>query len=62
MYDDEDKRGEIGDKEATKIKFWLIRLLSKMHNIIIYICGLTAWIAEFLELAGRLILLNNYMR
>jgi hypothetical protein len=33
-----------------------------MHNIVIYIRGSTAWIAEFLELASRMIPLDNCTR
>jgi hypothetical protein len=33
-----------------------------MHNIVIYIRSLTAWIAEFLELASKIILLDNRTR
>ena len=36
--------------------------LGKMHNIIIHIHGSTAQITEFLELAGRLIPLDNHTR
>ena len=61
-YDDEDKKGEKRDEEAKRIKFRLMGPLGKMHNIIIHICGSTAWIAEFLELAGRLIPLDNHTR
>jgi hypothetical protein len=33
-----------------------------MHNIVIHICGLTTWIAEFLELTSRMIPLDNCTR
>jgi hypothetical protein len=36
--------------------------LGKIYNIIVYIRGLTARIAEFLELVGRRILLDNRIR
>jgi hypothetical protein len=60
-YDNEDKTGE-GDKEARKAKFRLMGPLGKMYNIVIYIRGSTARIAEFVELAGRRIPLDNRTR
>jgi hypothetical protein len=41
-YNNKEQQGDTKDKKAKKIKFRLIRLLSQMHNIVIYICGLTA--------------------
>ena len=61
-YDDQDKRGEKGDEEERKVKFRLIGPLSKVHNVVVYIRGLTTRITEFLKLIGREILLNNYTR
>jgi len=61
-YDDEEQRGDIRDEEAKRTKFRLMGPLGKMHNILIHIRGSTARIAEFLELAGRLILLDNCTR
>jgi hypothetical protein len=40
-YDKEDEKGE-GDKEARKVKFWLMGPLGKLHNIMVHIQGLTA--------------------
>ena len=37
-------------------------ILRKLHNIVIHICGSASCIKEFKNLAGRLILLNNYTR
>jgi hypothetical protein len=61
-YDNEDATGEKGDEEAKKIKFRLMGPLGKMHNIVVHIRGSTARIADFLELAGRLIPLDNRTR
>jgi|SRR5450432_954203 len=61
-YDSQDKRGEKGDKEERKVKFRLIGLLSKMHNIVVHIRSSTARIAKFLELTGRRVPLNNRTR
>jgi hypothetical protein len=44
------------------VKFRLIGPLGKIYNIVVYIRGLTARIAEFLELVGRRILLDNCTR
>ena len=56
------RRGRREMKKPKRIKFRLMGPLGKMHNIIIHIHGSTAWIAEFLELAGRLIPLDNHTR
>jgi hypothetical protein len=61
-YDDKEQQGDTKDKKAKKIKFCFIRLLSQIHNIVIYIRGLTAQIAEFLELVSKIILLDNRIR
>ena len=58
---DKDEKGE-GDEEARKAKFRLIGPLGKMHNIVIYIRGSATRIAEFVELAGRRIPLDNRTR
>ena len=46
LYDAIDKRGEKASKEARKAKFWLIRPLKQLYNIIVYIKGLIAQIAH----------------
>jgi hypothetical protein len=61
-YNDQDQRGEKEGKEERRVKFRLIGPLSKIHNIVVYIRGSTARIAEFLELIGRQIPLNNRTR
>jgi hypothetical protein len=61
-YDDKEQQGDTGDKEAKKIKFRLMGPLGQMHNIVIHIRGSTARIAEFLELASRMIPLDNRTR
>jgi hypothetical protein len=44
------------------VKFRLMGPLSKMYNIVVHIRGSTTHIAEFLELAGRRIPLDNRTR
>jgi hypothetical protein len=61
-YNDQDKRGEKEGEEERRVKFRLIGPLSKMYNIVVYIRGSTACIAEFLELTGRRIPLDNRTR
>jgi hypothetical protein len=41
-YDNKEQQEDIKDKKAKKIKFCLIGPLGQIHNIVIYICGLTA--------------------
>ena len=62
LYDDQDQRGETEGEEERRVKFRLIGPLSKMHNIVVYIRGSTTCIAEFLELVGRRIPLDNRTR
>jgi hypothetical protein len=61
LYNNEDKKDK-GDKKARNVKFRLIGLLDKIHNIVIYIQGLTAQIAEFVKLAKKQISLDNRTR
>jgi hypothetical protein len=61
-YDEKEQQGETGDEKAQRTKFRLIGPLSQMHNIVIHIRGSTARIAEFLELARRIIPLDNRTR
>jgi hypothetical protein len=61
-YDDKKQQEDTKDKKAKKIKFCLIKPLNQMHNIVIYIRGLTAQIAEFLELVSKMIPLDNRIR
>jgi hypothetical protein len=60
-YDEEDEKGE-GDKEARKVKFRLMGLLGKLHNIVVHIRGSTARITEFVKLTRRRIPLDNRTR
>ena len=61
-YDNQDQRGEKEGEEERRVKFRLMGPLGKMHNIVVHIRGSTACIAEFLELAGRWIPLDNRTR
>ena len=61
-YDDKEQQGDTRDEEAKRIKFHLMGPLGQMHNIVIHIRGSTARIAEFLELASRMIPLDNHTR
>jgi hypothetical protein len=61
-YDNEERQRDAGDEETKKTKFRLIGPLGKIHNIVVNIRGSTARAAEFVELAGRLIPLDNRTR
>ena len=54
------------EREAANIQrqatFHIMGPLGKLHNIVTYICGSASYIKEFKDLAGRLILLDNYIR
>ena len=62
MYNKEQVDKELIDKEVKKVKFRLLGLLSKVHNIIVYICGLGGCVEYFRKLIGRIILIDNYIR
>jgi hypothetical protein len=61
-YDDKERQGDIGDEEARRTRFRLMGPLGKIHNIVVYIRGSTTRATEFVELAGRLIPLDNRTR
>jgi len=62
LYNEKEKKGEIGDEEERRVKFWLIGPLGQLHNIIMHIRGSTTCTNEFLELAKRKVLLDNCTR
>jgi len=57
-----DERGELsGNKDAAE-KFRLLGPLGKLHNILVYSRSQSALEKEFIELAGRMVPLNNRTR
>ncbi len=61
-YDEMDERGELsGNKDATE-KFRLLGPLGKLHNILVYSRSQSALEKEFIELAGRMVPLDNRTR
>ena len=64
-YDEEEADKELTDKEAKKAKkakFRLLGPLSKVYNIVVYICGSGGHAKHFRKLVGRIILIDNYIR
>jgi hypothetical protein len=61
-YDEKERRGEIGDEEESRVVFRLLGPLGQLHNIIVHIRGSSGRIKEFVELAGRMIPLDNRTR
>jgi hypothetical protein len=61
-YDSQDKKGEKEGEEERRVKFRLMGPLGKMHNIVVHIRSSTTYIAEFIELVGRRIPLDNRTR
>jgi hypothetical protein len=47
-------------KDEIKWKFWLLEFLDKLHNIIMSIHSFSDHTIEFMKLAERMILLDNY--
>ena len=61
-YDDLEAAGQFQNDDETRKKFRLLGPLGKLHNIIVNIRGSTSRTAEFLDLAGRMIPLDNRTR
>jgi hypothetical protein len=61
-YDEQEKNGQLSFNKAKKLQFRLLRLLSKEHNIVVYIRSLAGRTAEWKELARRMILIDNRTR
>jgi hypothetical protein len=61
LYNLEDLNKKLINKEATRAKFKLLRLLGQAYNIIVYICKSSARIDHFKKLARRIILIDNYI-
>ena len=62
LYNDQDRNGDIMNKEVRRAKFRLLGLLGQGHNIIAHIRGLPACTKVFKELAGRMIPMDNSTR
>ena len=62
LYNDRDRNRDIIDKKVRRAKFRLLGPLGQGHNIIAYIHGSPACTKVFKELAGRIILIDNYIR
>ena len=62
LYDEAEADKELIDEEAKKARFRLLGPLGKAHNIIVHIRGSGNCIDYFRKLAGRIILMDNYMR
>ena len=62
LYDEQEGKGEVGDKEEKRATFRVIGPLGKLYNIIIHIRSSASCTKEFKNLAGRIIPLNNCIR
>ena len=58
-YDLEDADRELTDEEAIKAKFRLLGPLGQVYNIVVHICGSSAYTDHFRKLAGRMIPIDN---
>ena len=61
LYNEKEKE-EKRDDEERRVKFRLIGPLSQLHNIVVYIRGSPRRIKAFLEIARRMIPLDNCTR
>jgi hypothetical protein len=50
------------DNEAKRVKFRLLGPLGQAYNIIVHMRGSPSRTAEFIKLAGRIILMDNHIR
>jgi hypothetical protein len=62
LYNNQEGRRELRDNKEKNTKFRFIGPFGQLYNIIVYICNLTSCINKFLELAGRIVLLDNCTR
>ena len=63
MYNELEERGELGDiAKETRRKFRLLGPLGKLHNIIVNIRSSGSCTKEFVDLAGRMVPLDNRTR
>jgi hypothetical protein len=61
-YDDQDRNGDVTDKEVRRAKFRLLRPLGQGHNIVAHTRGSPARTKVFKELAKRMIPMDNRTR
>jgi hypothetical protein len=61
-YDEQEKNGQLLFDEAKKLQFRLLGPLGKGHNIVVYIRSSAGRTAEWKELAGRMIPMDNRTR
>ena len=61
-YDEQEKNGQLSFDEAKKLQFRLLGPLGKGHNIIVHIRSLLGRTAEWKELVGRMIPMDNRTR
>jgi hypothetical protein len=61
-YDDQERSGEPTDEEAQKVRFRLLGPLGQGHNIVVHIRGSPSRTEEFIDLAKRMIPMDNRTR
>jgi hypothetical protein len=61
-YDKLEQEGELKDMEKVKQRFWLLGILGKLHNIIVYTHSSANRTQEFLALCLRMVPLDNCTR
>jgi hypothetical protein len=59
LYNEKEQQKEYIDKKAMRVKFRLLGPLSKGHNIVVYIRGSLSKTAQFVQLAGKLVPIDN---
>ena len=61
-YNKQEQSRQLSNNKARRHQFRLLGLLSKGHNIVVHIRSLSGRTAEWKELTGRIIPIDNHMR
>jgi hypothetical protein len=61
-YDEQEKNGQLSFDKAKKLQFRLLGPLGKGHNIVVHIRSSAGRTAEWKELVGRMIPMDNCTR
>jgi hypothetical protein len=61
-YDEQEQTKQLLNNEARRVQFRLLGPLGKAHNIVVYIRSSPSRTAEWRELAGRMIPMDNRTR
>jgi len=61
-YDEQEQTGQLSNDKVKRVQFRLLGPLGKAHNIVVHIRASPSRTAEWKELAGRMIPIDNRTR